>query len=257
MNFENIKLTREDKIATVTIDRPKAMNALNRQTLLELQSCFGEIEQMTDVAVVIITGGGEKAFVAGADIGAMQSMNAVEARSFSELGHRALNAIEGFALPVIAAINGYALGGGCELALACDMRFASENAQFGQPEVNLGVIPGFGGTQRLPRLVGKGLANELVMSGRMIDAEEAYRIGLVNRVVKQKDLVSECTELAQMIALRGPAAVRLCKKAVTNGMEMDLQRACDYEAGLFAFCFSTEEQREGMTAFLEKRKPKF
>lgn len=257
MKYENIGFEIDSKIATITINRPKALNALNKQTLLELHDFINTINKSDDVLVVILTGSGEKAFVAGADISFMQSLSVAEAKFFAGLGHQAFHAVESLSQPVIAAVNGFALGGGCELALACDMRFASENAMFGQPEVNLGVIPGFGGTQRLPRLIGKGLANELLFSGKMIDAQEACRIGLVNRVIKPEELLAECRKLAEMIVSRGPYAVKMCKEAVNNGVEMDLDRGCSYEADLFALCFAGGEQKEGMAAFLEKRKPEF
>jgi enoyl-CoA hydratase len=257
MKYENILVERDSRVATVTVNRPKSLNALNKDTLLEMEDCFASLDDSDDVLVVIITGSGEKAFVAGADISFMQALTVAEGKKFAELGHRVLRSIECLSQPVIGAINGFALGGGCELALACDMRFASDTAKFGQPEVNLGVLPGFGGTQRLPRLIGKGLANEILFSGKMIDAAEACRIGLVNRVFTAKELIPQCRELAGMIASRGPAAVRLCKEAVNNGMEMDLGRACTYEADLFALCFASKEQTEGMAAFLEKREPRF
>ena len=257
MELENILVTKESAVTTVTINRPKALNALNKDTLLELLTCFKEIADDRTVQVVIITGAGEKAFVAGADISFMQPLDPLGGRVFAQLGHEVMHTIENLPQPVIAAINGFALGGGCELSLCCDMRLASDNAKFGQPEVNLGVIPGFGGTQRLPRLIGKGLANELLFSGNMIDAEEACRIGLVNRVVSQDKLMEECRKLALKIASKGPGAVRLCKEAVNNGMEMDLNRACASEADLFALCFASDDQTEGMTAFLEKRPAKF
>lgn len=255
--MENVNVETSGAIATVTINRPKALNALNKETLEELVQCFKGIGESDEIKVVILTGGGEKAFVAGADISFMRGLTAQESKAFGELGHKAMATIENAPQPVIAAVNGFALGGGCELALSCDMRFASSNAKFGQPEVNLGVIPGFGGTQRLPRLIGKGLANELVLSGNLIDAEEAMRIGLVNRVYEPEALLDECKKLAATIASKGPTAVRLCKEAVNNGLEMDLARGCRYEADLFALCFSGEEQKEGMAAFLEKRPPKF
>ena len=257
MELKNIVVEKTDGIATVTITRPKALNALNKDTLLEMSFSFREIAEDRGVQVVIITGAGEKAFVAGADISFMQNLNPIEGKAFAELGHKVMKIIENMPQPVIGAINGFALGGGCELSLCCDMRLASDNAKFGQPEVNLGVVPGFGGTQRLPRLIGKGLANELLFSGNMIDAEEACRIGLVNRVVPQERLMDECVKLAKTIASRAPIAVRLCKESVNNGMEMDLTRACSYEADLFALCFASEDQSEGMTAFLEKRKADF
>jgi len=257
MQYENILKEIKGVTALVTINRPKALNALNFQTLEELHHCFTELASDDSVAVVIITGGGEKSFVAGADISHMKDLDSIKACRFAKLGHRVLRAVEELPQPVIAAVNGFALGGGCELAISCDMRFASDNAKFGQPEVNLGVIPGFGGTQRLPRLIGKGLANELLFSGNIIDANEALRIGLVNKVYTQNELLDKCFELAETIASRGPLAVKLCKEAVNNGMEMDLRRACHYEADLFALCFSSTEQKEGMSAFLEKRAAKF
>jgi enoyl-CoA hydratase len=255
--YNNFLLEKDQAIATVTINRPKSLNALNKETLEEMLACFRELGEDRSVQVVIITGAGEKAFVAGADISFMQGLNPDQGKAFGRLGHAVTRIIENLPQPVIAAINGFALGGGCELALACDIRLAGDNAKFGQPEVNLGVIPGFGGTQRLPRLIGKGLANELLFSGKIIDAEEAGRIGLVNRIIPRENLMTECRELALMICSRGPAAVRLCKEVVNNGMEMDLNRACSYEADLFALCFAGEEQKEGMAAFLEKRPPKF
>ena len=257
MEYTNIQLEKDHNIAIVTINRPKALNALNKATLDELLCCFTELGKDQTVKVVIITGAGEKAFVAGADIAFMQGLSFDEGKAFGRLGHALARTIENLPQPVIAAINGFALGGGCELALSCDIRLASENAKFGQPEVNLGIIPGFGGTQRLPRLIGKGLACELLYSGKIIDAAEASRIGLVNRVVPQEKLMEECRELAVLIGSRGPSAVQLCKEVVNNGMEMDLTRACSYEADLFALCFAGGEQKEGMVAFLEKRPPKF
>lgn len=257
MEFKNIVVEKKDGIATVTISRPKALNALNKDTLLEMLESFTAIGKDRSVQVVIITGSGERSFVAGADISFMQSLDPIEGKAFGELGHRVMKTVENIPQPVIGAINGFALGGGCELSLCCDIRFASENAKFGQPEVNLGVIPGFGGTQRLPRLIGKGLANELLFSGNIIDAEEACRIGLVNRVVAQDKLMDDCRSLALTIASRAPLAVRLCKEAVNNGMEMDLARACCYEADLFALCFASQDQTEGMSAFLEKRTASF
>jgi enoyl-CoA hydratase len=257
MEFTNLLLDKADGIATVTINRPKSLNALNAETLRELQTVFAHLAEAPEVGVVILTGAGEKAFVAGADIAAMQPLDATTARRFARLGHEVLHAIEKGPKPVIAAVNGFALGGGCELSMACDLRFASENAKFGQPEVNLGVIPGFGGTQRLARLVGKGRALELVLSGAMIDAAEAWRIGLVNKVVPQAELLGAARELAATILAKGPLAVRLAKEVVTGGLEMDLDRACAWEADLFGFCFATADQKEGMTAFLEKRPAKF
>ncbi len=255
--MNNLLCEVKDNIALVTINRPKSLNALNPETLEELHTCFTELAGTAELVGVIITGAGEKAFVAGADISAMQDYGALEGRELGRLGHRVMDAVAGFEKPVIAAVNGFALGGGCELALACDIRICSENAKFGQPEVNLGVIPGFGGTQRLPRLVGSGHALELLLTGDMIGAEEACRIGLVNRVVAQDQLIDECMTVMQKISSKGPLAVKLCKEVVRSGMEMDIARACRYEADLFGVCFAGEDQKEGMQAFLEKRKPVF
>ncbi len=257
MKFTNILCEIEKSTATVTVNRPKALNALNRETLEEIISCFNELAQDSRVLAVIITGSGEKSFVAGADISYMHQFDAFAARELGRLGQKAMSTIETFPRPVIAAVNGFALGGGCELCLACDIRIASENAKFGQPEVNLGVPPGFGGTQRLPRLVGKGAACELLYAGDIIDAREAFRIGLVNRVVPLSQLMSECQGIAEKISMKAPIAVKLCKELVNSGLEMDLSRACRYEADLFAMCFASADQKEGMKAFLEKRAPEF
>ena len=257
MEYNNLIMTVEGAVATVAVNRPKALNALNQETLEELLACFTSLAGMKDVRVVILTGAGEKSFVAGADIAFMKDLSPMEARNFALLGQSVFSAIENLPQPVIAAINGFSLGGGCELALSCDMRIASETAKFGQPEVNLGVIPGFAGTQRLPRLIGKGLANELLFTGDIIDAQEACRIGLVNRVVPADQLMPACQKIAGKIASKGPLAVKLCKGAVNSGMEMELNRACQFEADQFALCFTSPEQKEGMGAFLEKRPAKF
>jgi enoyl-CoA hydratase len=257
MHYTNILVEIESNIAIVTFNRPKALNALNQATVQEALACFRELKSNDAVQVVIVTGSGAKAFVAGADITFMRELNPLAARNFAFLGQELTNTIEGLGKPVIAAVNGFALGGGCELALACDIRLASQNAQFGQPEVNLGVIPGFGGTQRLPRLIGRGRACELIFTGDIIDAAEAYRIGLVNRVVPQDQLLPACRQMAAKIISRGTVAVRLSKDAINNGMEMDLARACTYEVDQFALCFASPEQKEGMNAFLEKRTPQF
>lgn len=257
MSFENLLLEIVDSTATITINRPAALNALNEEVLVELGTVFAELGEDDSVQCVILTGSGSKAFVAGADIAAMQPLDAVSAGQFAGLGHDLLNTIESFPKPVIAAVNGFALGGGCELAMACDIRLAAENARFGQPEVNLGVIPGFGGTLRLARLVGKGRAKELIFTGDMIDAAEAYRIGLANKVVAAEDLLSVAREMATKIASKGPVAVRFAKEIVDSGLEMDLERAGRFEANLFGLCFATADQKEGMQAFLEKRPAKF
>ncbi len=257
MNFTSLLIEIADGVAVVTINRPAALNALNSDVLEELATVFAELEQNEDVACVILTGSGPKAFVAGADIAAMQSLDAVSAEHFAQLGHVLFNSIENFPKPVIAAVNGFALGGGCELAMACDIRIAAENARFGQPEVNLGVIPGFGGTLRLPKLIGKGRAKELIFTGDLIDAQEAYRIGLANKVVPAEELLTKARSMATKIAAKGPVAVRFAKESVDNGLEMDQARAGRFEAGLFGLCFATSDQKEGMQAFLEKRPAKF
>ena len=257
MTYANLLLDVADGIAQVTINRPKALNALNSQTITELQQVFNALEQDSSVEVIILTGSGEKSFVAGADISQMQEMNALEARDFARMGQGMLKVIENHSKPVIAAVNGFALGGGCELAMACDIRLASDNAKFGQPEVNLGVIPGFAGTQRLSRLIGKGRAKELVFTGDTIDASEAYRLGLVNKVVSQEQLLEAARKMAAKIAGKGPVAIRLSKEAIDKGLDMDLDRASAYEAELFALCFASADQKEGMLAFLEKRPADF
>lgn len=257
MSYTNLLVDIEENVAVVTINRPDALNALNTEVMENLAAAFAELKQRQDVACVILTGSGAKSFVAGADIAAMQPLDAVSAAQFARQGHAVLNLIENFPKPVIAAVNGFALGGGCELAMACDIRIAAENARFGQPEVNLGVIPGFGGTLRLARLVGKGRAKELIFTGDMIDAQEAYRIGLANKVVAAEELLTEARGMAAKIVSKGPVAVRFAKEAVDNGLEMDLDRAGRFEADLFGLCFSTADQKEGMQAFLDKRQAKF
>ena len=257
MSYENLLIETDNGVTTVTINRPKAMNALNEQTLLELQKVFINLTADNAVQVIIITGNGDKAFIAGADIAAMQSLSALEARQFAKLGHQVMRHIEACPKPVIAAVNGFALGGGCELALGCDIRIVAENARFGQPEVNLGVIPGFGGTQRLARLIGKGRAMELIFTGAMIDAAEAYRIGLANKIVPADQLLDAAKKMAVTIISKGSYAVRLAKEAIRNGLELDLDRANQYEAELFSLSFATTDQKEGMLAFLEKRQADF
>lgn len=255
--YQNLLYELDGGIGIITINRPKALNALNGATLHELDDLLDAIAQDSAVKVVIITGGGEKAFVAGADITEMQPMSAIEGRNWGKLGQAVFDKLENLPQPVIAAVNGFALGGGCELAMACDIRIASERAKFGQPEVTLGITPGFAGTQRLPRLIGIGRAKELLFTGDMIDAAEAYRIGLVNKVVPPEELMAAAKMMAQKIMSRAPVAVRLCKAAVNNGLDMDLQSAMAYEAEVFGLCFATADQKEGMAAFVEKRKANF
>jgi enoyl-CoA hydratase len=258
MAYENIQLDQpEPGIRLLTINRPKALNALNAETLGEIAAAVAAVAADTTARVLLVTGSGEKAFVAGADISAMQSMTAIEAEAFSRRGMQVAAAIEALPVPVIALVNGFALGGGCELAMACDWIVASEKAVFGQPEVNLGIPPGFGGTQRLPRLVGRGVAMELLVTGRQVKAEEALRIGLVNHVVAPDQLLAKGLELARMVVAKAPIAVRVTKQAAHRGLDMDLANGCALETSLFAVAFGTADRKEGMTAFLEKRAAKF
>ncbi|ABZ83672.1 3-hydroxybutyryl-coa dehydratase [Heliomicrobium modesticaldum Ice1] len=257
MEFQNLIYESSGAIAVVTINRPKVLNALNKAVLQELDQAFAAIAEMREIAVVIVTGAGEKSFVAGADIAEMSAYGIAEARAFSRLGQQVFNRIEELPQPVIAAVNGYALGGGCELAMACDFRIAAQNARFGQPEVSLGVIAGFGGTQRLPRLVGRGMAAQLLYSGDMIGSDEALRIGLVNKVVAAEALMDEAKAIAGRIAAAGPLSVIASKAALREGSNMDLKRALAYERELFAAGFATADQKEGMAAFLQKRKANF
>jgi enoyl-CoA hydratase len=257
MEYANLLICIEEGIAQVSINRPKALNALNSETLRELQQAFDALAIEVSVRVIVLTGVGEKAFVAGADIVEMQRMNALEGRAFAHLGQKMMETIEKMGKPVIAAINGFALGGGCELAMACDIRLAASNAKFGQPEVNLGVTPGFSGTQRMARLIGKGRAKELIFTGEMIDAQEAYRIGLVNKVLPCEELIVAAHEMAKKIAGKGPVAISFCKDSINKGLEMDLDKAGAYEAELFGLCFATDDLQEGMSAFLEKRTANF
>lgn len=257
MAYQNVVLEREAGLAILSINRPQALNALNSDTLQEIKSAVMEIKEDPGINVLIITGMGDKAFVAGADISYMQNLTAVEGRLFGMLGQEVFRSIETLEKPVIAAVNGFALGGGCELAMACDIRLASETAKFGQPEVGLGITPGFGGTQRLARLVGEGRAKELVYSANTINAEEAYRIGLINHIYPAAGLMEEAKKLAGKIAMNAPLAVRFCKAAINRGMQSDIDTAMSIEADLFGMCFSTQDQKEGMKAFLSKQKPAF
>ncbi|MFC1514133.1 enoyl-CoA hydratase-related protein [candidate division KSB1 bacterium] len=253
MEFENLLYEVTDKTAIVTINRPDKANALNAQTLLDLMAAFSQLKIDPDVRVIILTGSGEKFFVAGADISEIIKNDASTGASFAHHGQDIFSLIENLGKPVIAAVNGFALGGGCELAMACSFRIASSNAKFGQPEAGLGVIPGYGGTQRLPRLVGKGRALELVLTGDMITAEEAYRIGLVNRVVEQAELLDTAKEIADKIITSAPLAVKYCLEAVNNGLNIPLADGLRLEAELFGLSCATEDMKTGMTAFLEKK----
>lgn len=253
MSFVNCEV--QGAVAVLTIDRPKALNALNPDVLADLKAAFEGIDQNT-VRCVVLTGAGDKSFVAGADIGSMSTMTKAEGEAFGKLGNDIFLMIESFPLPVIAAVNGFALGGGCELAMSCDIRVCSDNAMFGQPEVGLGITPGFGGTQRLPRIVGLGMAKQLLYTARNIDANEALRIGLVNAVVPQAELMDTAVKMANTIAKNAPIAVRACKKAVNEGMQVSIDKAVEIEEKLFGDCFETHDQVEGMACFLSREKPK-
>ena len=256
MPYSYFTITTEDRVSVVTISRPEALNALSGAVLRELDAVVGELERLEESDAVILTGEG-KAFVAGADVAEMRGLSAEEGRAFGEYGSRVLRRLELLGKPVIAAVNGFALGGGCELAMACDIRVASDKAKFGQPEVGLGITPGFSGTQRLPRLVGIAKAKELIYTGEMIKADEALAIGLVSKVVPADELMTACMELARRIVKNAPRAVALSKAAINRGVETDLETGMAIEQGLFGLCFATADQKEGMGAFVEKRSPAF
>lgn len=257
MVYENITYEVKDGVGIISINRPKVLNALNAKTLDELENAFAEAFGDDTVSVLILTGSGEKAFVAGADINEIAELSGPLGREFALRGQRLLNLIENGGKPVIAAVNGYALGGGTEIALACHIRVASKNARFGQPEVKLGVIPGYGGTQRLPRLIGKGAALELILTGEMIDAERAYQLGLVNRLVEQEELMNAALDVAKKMMANGPVAVRSALDAVNRGLNTTLEEGLRIEADLFGWVCATEDKAEGTDAFLNKRKPEF
>jgi enoyl-CoA hydratase/carnithine racemase len=257
MAFDNLLLERDGAVAIVTINRPKVLNALNSQTLDELRRLVLELKADASVRVMILTGAGEKAFVAGADINELAVQTPTGGREHALTGQHVLDLIEHMGKPVIAAINGFALGGGCELAMACTLRLAADTARLGQPEINLGLIPGYAGTQRLSRLVGKGRAMELILGGAPIAAAEAERIGLVNRVVPAAELMAEARKLAAQLAKNAPIAMRYIIAAINKGLEMPFAEGCVFEATLFGLVASTEDMREGTSAFLEKRKPEF
>ena len=256
-SFQNIKLETKNHIAYITIDRPKVLNALNMATMQELKQAVASIKDDADVRVVILTGAGEKSFVAGADIGELSVHTPVSAKEYTHQGQAIIDAIENLGKPVIACLNGFALGGGCELAMACTMRLASENAKLGQPEVKLGLMPGYGGTQRLSRLVGKGIAMQLVLTGEMISAQEAYRIGLVNEVLPPAELIPRAEAIAAKIIANAPLAVQYSMEAVNRGYDLTLADGLYLEATLFGVCCSTEDKNEGTKAFLEKRPAQF
>jgi enoyl-CoA hydratase len=255
--YSNLRFEVQDGVATVTIDRPDKLNALDHATLLELAAVVRAIREDDSIAGAIVTGSGAKAFVAGADIAELARLDPIGMREAGRLGNRIFREIELLRKPVIAAVNGFALGGGCELALACHLRLAAPNARFGFPEVKLGIIPGYGGTLRLPRIVGKGRALELILTGEMIGADEAHRIGLANRVVREGDLLDAAHALLRQILQNGPLALGLAIESATHGLEMDLDAAIAFESSLFGLLASTADMREGMAAFLEKRKAEF
>ena len=257
MNYENILFEKKNSIAYVTVNRPKVLNALNMATMEELRTAFHDIKNDAELRVVILTGAGEKAFIAGADIGELAQNTGPAAKEYTLRGQSVVNLIENLGKPVIACINGFALGGGCEIAMACTLRLASETAKLGQPEVKLGIIPGYGGTQRLPRLVGKGIAMQLLLTGEMITAQEAYRIGLVNEVTASADLIPRAETIAQKIIANGPLAVQYTMEAVNKGMETPLAEGLYIEAALFGVASVTEDKKEGTAAFLEKRPAQF
>jgi len=257
MPYAHLLVETDEAVATVTINRPKVLNALDAATLAELGQAMRALQADETVRVVVLTGAGEKAFVAGADIRELATLTPDAGKARAELGQGVFDLVERLGKPVIAAVNGFALGGGCELAMACTVRLAADTAKFGQPEVKLGLTPGFGGTQRLPRLVGKGRAMELVLGGGMIDAAEAFRIGLVNRVVPAATLRDEARALAQAWASNAPMAMRYSMEAISHGLETSFAEGCFVEASLFGLAFATEDMREGTRAFLDKRKPEF
>lgn len=254
MDFNNIVVEKRDVIGIIKLNRPETLNALNIEMLGEIRDAVTSLNNDDEIKVLIFTGEG-KAFIAGADIKQMKDMNEDEAREFCGLGQKIFNLIENLDKPVIAAVNGFALGGGCELALACDIRIASENAKFGQPEVNLGIIPGFGGTQRLSRLVGKGIAKELILTGEIIDAHTALRISLVNKVVAPESLIDEASAIARKIASKGPAAILIAKSVINRGLDDDLVTGLAIEREGFVQCIASGEAKEGMEAFVAKRQP--
>jgi enoyl-CoA hydratase len=258
VSYEHLLIDREDNVAVLTINRPDKYNALNDEVVGEISAAMDELAADEEVRAIIITGAGDKAFISGADIGMLRDLEtSKDAVANSRRGHAMTLKVENLPKPVIAAINGFALGGGLELAMACDIRLASETARLGQPEVGLGISPGYGGTQRLPRLVGKGMAKLLIFTGDMIDAQEASRIGLVQRVVPQEELLTEAKALAQKLAAKPPLTLAACKEAINRGLEVDLERGLTIESLEFGVLRSTEDYEEGTSAFLEKRKPLF
>ena len=257
MVYENIIYEAKDGIATITFNRPKALNALNGALLGELSQALDEISADEDIRALVLTGAGDKSFVAGADITELATFNSLSAKVFAQEGHRIIRKLQQLPIVVIAAVNGFALGGGTEIAIACDFIYASENAKFGQPEINLGVIPGFGGTQRLPRLIGTNMAKELIFTGKMLSAAEALQVGLANKVVPQEQLMEDVMKTAGQIASKGKVSLREAKQAINRGMDVDLATGCGIEIDAFAISFASPDAKEGTTAFVEKRKAEF
>ena len=257
MPYQNLIFEKKDHIGTITFNRPRVLNALNRETMDELDALLSEARADADLRVLILTGAGEKAFVAGADINELAKRTPVDGKDFSLFGQEVIHRLETLGKPSIAAINGFALGGGCEVALACTIRIASRNAKIGQPEVKLGILPGYGGSQRLPRLCGKGVAQEMILTGEMITAEEALRVGLLNRVVEQAELLATAESIAKKIIANAPLAVKYAMEAVERGMEMPQEEGLFLETTLFGLCCATDDMHEGTRAFLEKRPARF
>jgi enoyl-CoA hydratase len=257
VELEHLTVEKQDQVATVTLNRPKVLNALSARTIEELDFVFQDLAADNEIGVIVLTGAGEKAFAAGADIAQIAKKDAVTGLAMAQKGQEVFRFLETMDKPSIAAVNGFALGGGCELAMACSIRIASDNAKFGQPEVNLGIIPGYAGTQRLSRLVGKGIALDLILTGRIIDAQEAQRIGLVSQVVPQAELLDTVMKNAKGLLGKGPLALKAARDAVDSGYDMQFDNACKLEASLFGLLCATEDMKEGCGAFLEKRKPDF
>lgn len=257
MEYNNIVVQVKEGIATITFNRPEVLNALNGDLLKEFSHALDEIAADEDIRGLILTGAGEKSFIAGADIREFPTFNALKAKSFSEMGHSLMNKLQELPIPVIAAVNGFALGGGCEIAMACDFIYASENAMFGLPEITLGIIPGFGGTQRLSRLIGMNMAKEMIFTGKMISADVAKSIGMVNKVCPLEKLMDEVITTTKTIASKGKVSVRAAKQAINNGVNIDLSTGCRIEIDAFALCFTSLDAKEGALAFLEKRKADF
>lgn len=257
MEYKNIIFQIEEQIATITFNRPKVLNALNEASLKEFSHAIDKVAGDEDIRVLILTGAGDRSFVAGADITEFLKFNALKAKIFSEMGHGIVSKLQELPIPVIGAVNGFALGGGCEVVIACDFIYASENAMFGLPEINLGIIPGFGGTQRLPRIIGKNRAKEMIFTGKMISAAEAQTMGLVNKVYVQNQLMDEVLKVAKIIVSKGKVSLRAAKQAINTGVDVDLKTGCRIEIDAFAVCLASPDAKEGTKAFLEKRPPDF